>query len=178
MNLRLRPRFSLRVDLSAQQVQQRFAPCVDSSDAPFDLFLDDDQVEMTVPERERHFWSPYLKLRIRREEGTTVLRGKFGPNIHVWSMFLAAYAVLVLTGSAGLMIGASQWMIGQPPTGLWLLAGCVLLSVVVWLAGQIGRRWAYDQMVDIHRFVHERLADAIVDPVYCEACDGDDSVPG
>lgn len=168
MNLRLRPRFELRVRLSPSQAQQRFDRR--GNTVPFDIYLDDGQVEMTVPRRQRHFWSPYLKLRIRRDGEATALRGKFGPNINVWSMFLAAYAVLFLTGTAGLLTAVSQWIIDQPPTGLLLTAGCVVLSLLVWVAGQIGRRWAYAQMVAIHRFVHETFADVIVDDVVCEAC--------
>ena len=176
MSWRLRPRFGLRLRLSSDEVMERFGRTAESETSPCEVFLFDRQVEMTVPATRRHFWSPYLKVLVRREHGETVLRGKFGPNISVWSMFLAAYAVAGLTGAAGLFIGISQWQIGLTPTGFWLSGGCLLLAVLVWIAGKVGQRWAYGQMVAIHLFVHELFADAIADDVYCEACVGDEVV--
>ncbi len=161
MELRLRPRFSLCVDLSTQEVMERFEKSAQSDATPFEISLFERQVEMTVPEERRHFWSPYLKLRIRSAQQGTELHGVFGPNINVWSMFLAGYAVVAMSGVTGLIIGISQFQIGQYPGGLWLMAGCLLLALLIWIAGKIGRRWAHDQTVDIHRFVHQSFSDVI-----------------
>lgn len=173
MNWRLRPRFRLRIALSAREVVERFGDHKDSGTAPFDLYIEDRQVEMSVDAGRRHFWSPYLKLRLEQQQNATVLKGTFGPNINVWSMFLAAYAVCVLTGSTGLIIGVSQLLIDQSPVGLWLTAGGLAASTLIWAAGQIGQRLAYDQMVAIHLFVHELFVDVLTDGPYCEACDND-----
>lgn len=174
--LRLRPRFGLRVDLSAKQVMERFGRCQVSGTSPCAVHLLDRQVEMTVRAEQRHFWSPYLKVLLEEEAGQTTLRGTFGPNINVWTMFVAAYAVLSLVGAVGLFIATSQLQIGQSPSGVWLSAACLLLSALVWTAGKLGQRWAHDQMVQIHRFVHELFADAVAEEVFCEACDDEELV--
>jgi hypothetical protein len=149
----------------------RFQQRVASETAPCEVHLLDRQVEMTALARDRHFWSPYLNVLLEEQNGYTTLRGRFGPNINVWTMFLAAYAVLFILGGVGLVIGTSQLQIDQPPTGLWLSAGCICLAALTWVAGKVGQRWAYDQMVLIHLFVHELFDDVIADDIFCEACD-------
>ncbi|MFP4600593.1 MAG: hypothetical protein ACLFVJ_20225 [Persicimonas sp.] len=177
MELRLRPRFGLRVSLSPDQVLERFRHSAESTAHPCDVSVLDRQVEMTVRTAEQHFWSPYLNVLLETDRGHTVLRGKFGPNINVWTMFVAAYAVLGLVGLVGLIAATSQLQIDQPPSGLVLSAGCLFLSALVWVAGKLGQRWAYDQMVVIHLFVHELFADVIADEIYCEACEDDEQFP-
>lgn len=176
MNWRLRPRFRLQVRLPADEVVDRFAD-VDTTDGPFELYVEDRQAELTVSADDRHFWSPYLKLRIDPEDGETELRGTFGPNINVWSMFVAAYAVSALVGTTGLFVAFSQVWIDQSPTGLGLTALSVVATLLVWVAGQIGQRLAYDQMIALHLLVHHQFQDVLAAPPRCEACADDDSIP-
>lgn len=157
----------------------RFERCVGAEATPCEVRLLDRQVEMTVRAADRHFWSPHLKLLVDAEHDHTTVRGRFGPNVNVWTMFLAANTVLFLVGTVGLFIGTSQLQIGQSPVGLWLSAGCLVGAALVWAAGKLGQRWAHDQMVLIHRFVHDLFEDVIDDDIHCEACDDDpDAAPG
>ncbi len=176
MDVRLRPRFGLRLNLASQRVMERFEELQGDDSHRCEVLLLERQVEMTVTAEERHYWSPYLKMLLKEEGTQTVLEGKFGPNINVWSLFLAAYAVLAIVGSGGLILATSQFQLGQSPTGLWLSTTCLVLAVVVWIAGKIGQRWAYDQMVLIHTVVHQEFAGSIADDIYCEACEGDPTV--
>ncbi len=177
MDVRLRPRFGLRVDLTPDDVMTRFQELSEGRSHSCEIYLLDRQVEMTVDAEQRHYWSPYLKMLLEESGPHTVLRGKFGPNINVWSLFLAAYAVLSITGSGGLLLATSQLQLAQTPNGLLLTGGCLVLAIVVWIAGKIGQRWAYDQMVYIHGVVHQLFADNVVDEIYCEACESDPDVP-
>ncbi len=176
MDVRLRPRFGLRVKLAPDDVMERFEQLRTDRSHPCEIYLLDRQVEMTVDREQRHVWSPYLKMLLEEEGPHTILRGKFGPNINVWSLFLAAYAVLAITGSGGIILATSQLQIGQTPSGFLLSSVCLVLAVLVWVAGKIGQRWAYDQMVLIHRIVHDAFEGTVVDEIYCEACEGDPDV--
>ncbi len=163
MTLRLRPRFGLRVNLPLDDVIRRFETLSVDESHSCEVYLLDRQVEMTVDPEERHYWSPYLKMLLEREDSQTVLRGKFGPNINVWSLFVAVYAVIAMIGAGGLILAPVQVQLDQTPSGLWMSVGCLVLAVLVWIVGKIGQRWAYDQMVYIHRIVCESFADTIVD---------------
>jgi hypothetical protein len=149
----------------------RFRAHRDAGSLPCEIALLDRQIEISVPPAQRHFWSPFLNMLLETTGDHTTLQGKFGPNVNVWTMFLAAYVLLLLVGSTGLLIASSQFQLDQSPTGLYLSAACLAASALVWLAAQLGKRWAYDQMVHIHEVVHQLFDDVITDELYCEACD-------
>ena len=91
-----------------------------------------------------------------------MLRGKYGPNVNVWTMFVAAYAVFFLAGMVGFALGTSQMGLGQPATGLWIVAGCVLLAMLVYGVGRIGPRLAHPQTMVIHGFIVELFGEHVV----------------
>ena len=163
MSARLRPRFRLRVDRDAEHVMDVFRERKSADELPCEIELFDRQVEFSVRDRDRHFWSPFLNLIIESERDETVLYGKYGPNGNVWSMFLAAYAALFLTAAVGFFIGTSQMQIDQPITGFWITGGAFLLAVVVWFVGRVGRALAHPQMVMLHECVERIFGEDILE---------------
>jgi hypothetical protein len=141
----------------------RFTEARKRDDLPCRLELYENQVEFSVLESDRHFWSPFLNLLVEQvgDDGTC-LRGKYGPNVNVWSMFLAAYAATGLAGTGGLIIGLSQYQLGQSATGLLLAAACGLAAIVIYGIGRIGRSLAHPQMIVFHEFLEELFDDVIV----------------
>lgn len=164
MTARLRPRFRLRVSIEADEVMQVFARRIEREELPCVVQLYEHQVEVSIRESDRHFWSPFLNLIVeQRGGGVSSLSGKYGPNINVWTMFLAAYAVLFIAGTAGFFIGTSQMQIEQPVTGFYLTAGCVIGAMLFYGVGLLGRRLAHPQMEIIHSFLQETFAGQLLE---------------
>lgn len=163
MSARLRPRFRLRVGIDADAVMDEFRARRDCGDLPCQVQLYEHQVEFSVRERDRHFWSPFLNLVIESTSDETVLYGKYGPNVNVWSMFLAAYAALFIGAAVGFFLGTSQMQLDQPLTGFWLTLGCTVGAVVVYVVGRIGRSLAHPQMMMFHGCVERVFGEHIID---------------
>jgi hypothetical protein len=185
----MRPRFRKPVALSRDEVMARFVDCVESGGCPYVTRLYEHQIELTVPDERQHFWSPYLNLLVVRDADSSgaesspsesspseassgessssessQLDGRFGPNVGVWTMFVAVYAVLGISGAVGLMMGLSQWQIGQEPSGIWIAAGCLGAIVVVYGIALIGQRLAAPQMSELRAYVEETIgADGVTD---------------
>ncbi len=155
--LRMRPRFRRRVTLSPDEVMERFEECLNSADCPYVTQFHEHQVEITVPDKDQHFWSPYLNLLVEPDDSGAELDGRFGPNISVWTMFVAAYAVLGISGGVGLMMGFSQMSLGQPTTGFGVALGCLVAIAAVYGIAMIGQRLAGPQMDEIRSFVEQRF---------------------
>lgn len=158
--LRMRPRFRKKVSLSPDEVMARFESCFDSSDCPYVSQFHEYQVEITVPDDRQHFWSPYLNLLIEPDGDGAELDGRFGPNISVWTMFVAAYAVLGISGGVGLMMGFSQMSLDQSASGFMVAAGCLAGIVLVYVVALFGQRLAGPQMLEIRKFVEENFSGA------------------
>ena len=159
----LRPRFQLVVDLPASEARERIGEGLAGAgeDVIGDVYSD--HIELNIPTEDRHFWSPQLKLVFYEEsEGRALVDGRFGPNPNLWTLFLAAYVFFLMIGFAGLMIGTSQWGLGQTPSGLYLslVGGVGFFGVFV--ISRIGQRLAAEQMDLLGRFVRQRFSEAIV----------------
>lgn len=163
MTIRMRPRFTLSVSLSKEEVMERFRDQRQAGNICCQVQLLDVQVEFAPFQKDQHIWSPYLKLLVDQEpDGSSTLRGSFGPNANLWTLFMGAYAVCFVTGSMALLGAFSQWQLGQSLSALFVVALCLIGAVLVWLAGQLGQRLAQDQMVAIHQCVHAVLGESVL----------------
>ena len=171
MSLRMRPRFGLTVVASPDAVMDHVRAVRGRPELGCKIQLLDRQLEVSVPPAERHFWSPFLNILVEDgPEGGAALRGQFGPNANVWSLFLAGYAIVSITGAMGLVLATSQLQLGGAPVGFVVAGACLVAGVMIWGAGQVGQRLARAQMVALHRRVIALLGELQVSDVVCEPC--------
>ena len=163
MTARLRPRFAMKVDLGDAEVMELFASRKAAGGHPCVMRLYNNQVEFSMRPADSHFWSPFLNLIVQATPEGSVLSGKYGPNVNVWTMFLAVYAACFLLGSAGVVFGLSQTNLGQPAWGFWLSVGCASVATVTYAIGRFGRMLAHPQMLIIHAFLEEEFRDHVID---------------
>lgn len=161
MSIVMRPRFTLDVGLTLEQVVERLEAeaaepgCV----CRVELFYDT-QVEIRIIKEHHHTWSPQLVLFLEERDGRTSMRGKFGPDGHIWTMFMAGYATAGMIALGGFFLLSSQMMLkGQERSGVWLIAAGVVVSVLVYLLAQVGQRLATPQMELIHALICRSFPD-------------------
>ncbi|MBO6574989.1 MAG: hypothetical protein JJ896_06230 [Rhodothermales bacterium] len=111
-----------------------------------------------IREQERHFWSPQLHLSLESDGDEVEILGLFSPHPTVWSAFMAAYMALAFLGIMGVTIGASQYLLGNPPFALWAGPAALLLGMAVYLAARFGRSLGSDQMRAQLTFLREATA--------------------
>lgn len=156
--MEMRPRFQLELPLPPAEVHGRLEARLACGGCPCRAEVLGNHVEVTIREDLRHFWSPHLSLELRpAEREGSVLSGLFGPSPSVWTMFLAAYAFLLLTGFFAGLLGLVQLNLGQTPWGLGLAAGCLLGCALPYLGSVVGRRLAAEQMELLRCFLRESL---------------------
>jgi len=110
------------------------------------------QLEVRVASSQRHLWSPQLKLWLTGNDDHIHIRGKFGPEASVWTMFMAGYAVGGMTALAGLMVWGSQMSLkGDARWGGWVCLGGIIIAAMVYGLSHVGRYISRDQMRAFYR---------------------------
>lgn len=155
--MEMRPRFQLEIPLPPADVHTRLESKLACGGCPCRAKVLGNHVEVTIREDLRHFWSPHLSLELQESPAGSVLLGLFGPSPNVWTMFLAAYAFLVLTSFFAGILGLVQLSLGEPPWGLWLAAGSLLGCAIPYAGSLVGRRLAAEQMELLRCFLEESL---------------------
>jgi len=161
MSVAMRPRFGLDVPMNHEEVISKLKTHASEpgSHCRVEVFYDT-QVEIRIIREHHHMWSPQLILFLDSTEQKTKMRGKFGPDGQVWTMFMAGYATSAMLALGGLIVLSSQMMLrDQSPWGLWLIAASIAHTIFVYVVAQIGQRLATPQMELIHALICRSFPD-------------------
>lgn len=156
MDLRMRPRFMVtttRYTTIEQALDAMTGDFEELSEVPCRVTrFYERQLEVRVASAQRHLWSPQLKLWLTVHDDHIHIRGKFGPEASVWTMFMAGYAVGGMTLLAGLMVWGSQMSLrGGAQWGVWILLGGLIITTMVYGLSHVGRYISRDQMRAFYR---------------------------
>ncbi|MCA9705402.1 MAG: hypothetical protein KDK70_06120 [Myxococcales bacterium] len=166
---RIRPRFEVFVDTSAQEVLQRVEDRIEGSGA-IRGWVSVPYAELRVPTRDRFLWSPRLAIYAEDTPGGTNLSCRFQPEPDVWTAYMAIWAVVGAATLGTTMVGLSQWVVtGMPSLLLLGLPAGALLGLSLRRLALAGQRWGAAQMWLLERELDAalggslRLEDAIDD---------------
>jgi hypothetical protein len=152
-----RPWVEFRSDLAPQAVRERFQALLATPDCPVEGQVVAGHIELFVRTAERHFWSPWLSLEVRELEDSTRIRGRFGPHPHVWTAFMAIYAVLAFAGIIAAMYGWAQRIVGDAGLALLGVPAAAALAAFVYGAEWIGKGLGAEQMILLRDVVRDAL---------------------
>ena len=153
----IRPRFNIETDFPKPELIERISSEIKSCNGKCEIDLVRNHIIFKIPEEMQHFWSPELSIEIEEHEETSVLRCILGPRSSLWTLFATFYAVSAFTGIIGLVLGFSQWSIGNYPSGFWLVPVSLLLIAIAYLVAITGQKLSYNEML----FLKKKLYRAV-----------------
>lgn len=152
----------MEVALPVEEVVARFTTCLEVSGAEVEGQILAGCVELSFRREKRHFWSPQLQLQAEPLEAKptqTRIHGRVGPQPHVWTAFLAVYAVASFVATFALLFAYSQWRLERPMWALWVLGVAAALGGAAYTTAKIGQRLARDETAALLELLH-RTVDA------------------
>lgn len=154
---RPRPRFELFRSEEPAVLLDRVKAALKGHPEVRGLVLPPRRIELTVPDTDRRLWSPQLTVDVTPHEGGSRIWARFGPDPHVWTLYVALYAVAVFGAFVCLAFGISQWVAGGSPWVLYLSPLSVVLAGLVYGAAYVGQGLGSDQMYRVRVFLEESL---------------------
>ncbi len=119
-------------------------------------------MELHVPHGERRLWSPHLSVRLDAEPEGCTLFGRFAPHPEVWTFFMFLYFGIVFFVVFGGVFGYVQWVSSEPAWALWAVWVGVPLIGLIHVAGAVGQRLGYAQMVSLRNELAQ-IVDGLTD---------------
>ena len=164
-----RPSFSIDLPVSAHEVIAQLAAQLETGPQQLrrtrppggggDVGLRDrDQLVLTVPATQAHFWSPWLTVDVAPRGHGTHLFAKFSPHPSVWTGFMFGYLTLAMVLVFSLVFVGALAMTGGEPWALWISAGASLGLAGMWWVSQLGQRLAHAQMEALRDALERALA--------------------
>ncbi|HVU00463.1 MAG TPA: hypothetical protein VHE30_01880 [Polyangiaceae bacterium] len=150
----IRPPFVLETNLAPDEVKARVEEMLRSEGRRLCGLSFDGRIELHVPPERRHLWSPELRVDVIRTEHGSRLGGAYGPHPHVWSAYVALYALLGMGAFVAGTFGFAEWAIRERPVALYALVPALLGAVGLYALSLLGQSLAAEQM--------DELRDALV----------------
>jgi len=164
---RMRPRITVEVKCSADQVMTALRSRVEQSDRRIEGKFSQRHGVLTVPEAERQFWSTQLGITVEEarlgDDGSgppTRVLGVFSPHPEIWTAFVFAIGTLSVIGVFATMYGVVQLMMGHVPWALLAPLLAALLGGLVYTSTLVGQGLAAGEMYLLRTHLDECLAEA------------------
>lgn len=159
---RIRPRFKVELDKSVNQIVEPLKNALAAENADCVGKAYKEIIVLKLPVAERHFWSPQLRITMEEvEEKKTLMRGLYGPNPEVWTLFVFGYSIIGFAAFVIAIVGFSRLALQESATILWLLPVLILLCSSLYLVAYLGQKASRDQMMQLQHFLEVALDDNI-----------------
>lgn len=150
----LKPRFKMSFDENEDDILNKFKENLQSNNCKYCSKIVDHHVVIDVPIEEDHFWSPQLHVEIEKEEDQTIVKGVLGPKPGVWTLFIFLHFAVAIAFFVFFVMFYSKWTLKQDYNFSMIMSILMpILSVVLYFIGQLGKKFGYDQMVELHDFL-------------------------
>ena len=156
----LKPRFKLRYTDKKEDIIAQFRKDLADEKCRFPGKVVDHHIVIDVPVEEESFWSPQLHVEVEEEGGMTIVKGILGPKPKIWTFFIFLHFAVAVTFFVFFVIFYSNWSLDQDYT--FSLTMCVLMPIIwilLYFVGQLGKKFGYRQMQELHSFLLEALKD-------------------
>lgn len=164
-SFRVRPRFRRETAESPKELSERIVSEAKQQQAPFTVSFIPGlhmHIVLKIPQAERHYWSPQLSLTLEtQEDGSTLIRGLYGPAPSVWTLFTFGYAVISVLGFFAFALGFSQWSLGMSAPILWALPILSVFALGLYILAQLGQKMGAAQTYKLHYFFENLLQEHI-----------------
>ncbi len=147
----IRPRFKIEIKMPKYELITRISEEIKSCNGRCEINLLRNHIIFKIPDEMQHFWSPELSIEIEESEENSVLHCILGPRSAIWTLFATFYGLSLFAGLIGIVIGFSQWSIGNYPYGFWLVPASVILIALAYLIAITGQKLSYNEMLFLRR---------------------------
>lgn len=158
--VRLRPTFEILLTLDRAEVIERLRRQCSQIAQASRFRMHGEYGELHLAKEEHRLWSPHLSFYVTDADKHSLLHGRFAPRLEVWTCVWAIYLAMTFSAFFGLILGYAQWMLGERPWGLMVVATATVVILALYLIANIGQQWSADQMAALRLRLEEILENA------------------
>lgn len=160
-SFRIRPRFKHLVKEEQQLLEQRILDALKNDTPPCIPKATKGYINLTIPVKDQHFWSPQLTLSFETTDEGTIIRGLYGPNPTVWAIFFFGYVAVGILSTVAGMWGFARYNLGLSAEMLYAVPVLGAVGIGLYIIAQLGQKIGAEQMYRLHHFYEDVIHDKI-----------------
>lgn len=157
-SIALRPRFEVESKKSVDQILERAKKLKSELKSDYQIKIIDEHLYFYFSKEKRKYYSPFLHLELEAEEDKTIVKGLFGPEQLLWTMFMFLHFVVAGLFLVFSMMAYTHWSLKQSTVLDFSIMG---IMVVFWFSlyfmARLNRERGVPQMHELEDLMYKVL---------------------
>ena len=157
-SIALRPRFEVESKKRVDQILERAKKLKSELKSDYQIKIIDEHLYFYFSKEKRKYYSPFLHLELEAEEDKTIVKGLFGPEQLLWTMFMFLHFVVAGLFLVFSMMAYTHWSLNQSIVlDVIVISLMVIFWILLYVIARINREKGVPQMHELEELMYKVL---------------------
>ena len=157
-SIALRPRFEVESKKSVEQILERAKILKSELKSDYQIKIIDEHLYFYFSKEKRKYYSPFLHLELEANEGKTTVKGLFGPEQLLWTLFMFLHFIVAGLFLVFSMMAYTHWSLNQSIVlDVVVMTFMVVFWILLYVIARINREKGVPQMHELEDLMHKVL---------------------
>ena len=157
-SIALRPRFEVESKNSVTQILEKAKQLKTELKADYQIKIIDEHLYFYFSKEKRKYYSPFLHLELEANEGKTTVKGLFGPEQLLWTLFMFLHFIIAGLFLVFAMMAYTHWSLNQSIVlDVVVMTFMVVFWILLYVIARINREKGVPQMHELEDLMYKVL---------------------
>ena len=157
-SIALRPRFEVESNNSVAQILERAKTLKSELKSDYQIKIIDEHLYFYFSKEKRKYYSPFLHLELEADEGKTIIKGLFGPEQLLWTLFMFLHFIIAGLFLVFAMMAYTHWSLKQSVVlDVVVMTFMVVFWILLYFIARINREKGVPQMHELEDLMYKVL---------------------
>ena len=157
-SIALRPRFEVESKNSVAQILEKAKQLKTELKADYQIKIIDEHLYFYFSKEKRKYYSPFLHLELEANEGKTIVKGLFGPEQLLWTLFMFLHFIVAGLFLVFSMMAYTHWSLNQSIVlDIVVMTFMVVFWILLYVIARINREKGVPQMHELEDLMYKVL---------------------
>lgn len=157
-SIALRPRFEIESNNSVAQILERAKTLKSELKSDYQIKIIDEHLYFYFSKEKRKYYSPFLHLELKENQGKTTIKGLFGPEQLLWTLFMFLHFIVAGLFLAFAMMAYTHWSLKQSTVlDFSIMAIMVAFWFSLYFMARLNRERGVPQMHELEDLMYKVL---------------------
>lgn len=157
-SIALRPKFEVESKNSIAQILERAKTLKSELKSDYQIKIIDEHLYFYFSKEKRKYYSPFLHLELEAEEGKTKVKGLFGPEQLLWTLFMFLHFIIAGLFLVFAMMAYTHWSLNQSVVlDVVVMTFMVVFWVLLYFIARMNREKGVPQMHELEDLMYKIL---------------------
>ena len=157
-SIALRPRFEVESKNSVEKILERAKTLKSELKSDYQIKIIDEHLYFYFSKEKRKYYSPFLHLELEANEDRTTVKGLFGPEQLLWTLFMFLHFIIAGLFLVFAMMAYTHWSLNQSIVlDVVVMTFMVVFWILLYVIARINREKGVPQMHELEDLMHKVL---------------------